>query len=248
VKTLKTVSEMTEEEKAERKRRMNVLHSRRRRERERVEMEVFSEQVTDLREKNWILKQENDKLETMLREAKADVHRMGPFVPASARSYCDSPCPSPPSTASRNSPSAVDETSGRTFVGRNKPDYVEYPAPQHFVEDTRRRGALPVNEATLLASPTAFETSLLQQRMIPSYYDQRLLNHEQNQQRLLASRMLELERLLEAQRDAHAGPRRTAEQFINEQYARQRRERVVTNRDEPHGILTGLLGIPSWFS
>jgi hypothetical protein len=264
MKTLKTISEMTEEEKAERKRRMNVLHSRRRRERERVEMEVFSEQVTDLREKNWILKQENDKLETMLREAKADVQRMGSFVPASARSKCDSPCPSPPSAASRNiplaspseflrdSPSAVAgfafSPSGRTFGGRNKPEYVEYPAPQHFVDDTRRRGPVPVSEATLLASPTAFETSLLQQRMIPSYYDQRLLNHEQNQQRLLASRMLELERLLEAQRDAHAGPRRTAEQFINEQYARQRRERVVTNRDEPHGILTGLLGIPSWFS
>jgi hypothetical protein len=45
VKALKSVSEMTEEEKSERKRRMNVLHSRRRRERERVEMEVFSEEL-----------------------------------------------------------------------------------------------------------------------------------------------------------------------------------------------------------
>jgi hypothetical protein len=215
-------------------------------------------------QRNWILKQENDKLETMLREAKSEVKRTRSFVPASARSRCDSPCPSPPGTASRNiplaspsdflrdSPSAVAgyafSAPGQNFSGRNKPDYVKDPPPQHFVDDTRRRGTVPVNESTLFASPTAFETSLLQQRMIPSYYDPRLLNQEQNQQRLLASRMLELERLLESQRDAHAGPRRTAEQFLNEQYVRQRRERVMTNRDEPHGLLAGLLGIPSWFS
>lgn len=263
MKTLKSVSEMTEEEKAERKRRMNVLHSRRRRERERVEMEVFSEQVTDLREKNWILKQENDKLEIMLREAKAEVLRMGSFVPNVARSKSDSPCLSPsatsrnvplasPSEFLRDSPSAVAgytfSASGRSSTGRNKPDYAEYPSPQHFVDDSRRRGTVPLNEAALLASPTAFETSLLQQRMLPTHCDPRLLNQEQSQQRLLASRMLELERLLRAQRDAHAGPHRTAEQFLNEQYARQRRERVMVNRDEPHGLLAGFLGIPSWFS
>lgn len=71
--TAKALADMSEEEKAERKRRMNVLHSRRRRERQRVEMEVFGEQAAELREKNYRLCQENKRLQDILQSAQRKV-------------------------------------------------------------------------------------------------------------------------------------------------------------------------------
>ena len=64
------LADMTEDEKVERKRRMNVLHSRRKRERERIEVEVLREQCDYLVEKNIVLRGENAALTNSLNQAK----------------------------------------------------------------------------------------------------------------------------------------------------------------------------------
>jgi len=69
-------SELNDEEKVERKRRLNVLHSRRKRERSRVEREVLSAQVNDLRESNERLAEENKRFEDLLRNAKLVIQKM----------------------------------------------------------------------------------------------------------------------------------------------------------------------------
>jgi hypothetical protein len=74
--TVAPFSKLTEEEKAERKRRMNVLHSRRKRERRKVEAEVFHEQVAELEQSNEGLRVDNRRLEELLGEANAMVARM----------------------------------------------------------------------------------------------------------------------------------------------------------------------------
>jgi hypothetical protein len=71
--TVKPFSELSEEEKCERKRRMNVLHSRRKRERRKVEGEVFHEQVADLKESNERLSAQNLHFEDLLKQANAMV-------------------------------------------------------------------------------------------------------------------------------------------------------------------------------
>jgi len=68
---------LTEEEKTERKRRLNVLHSRRKREREKVEIEVLQEQVVEFEEKNRSLEDDNERLETLLRQAHNMVSSSG---------------------------------------------------------------------------------------------------------------------------------------------------------------------------
>ena len=50
---------------------MNVLHSRRKRERERIEIEVLHEQCDDMRSRNKDLVQENSQLEHMLKTAQS---------------------------------------------------------------------------------------------------------------------------------------------------------------------------------
>jgi len=67
----KPVSAMTEEERLDRKRKLNVIHSRRKRERERIEVEVLQEQCSEERGKNEHLKRENQRLTGLLDQAKA---------------------------------------------------------------------------------------------------------------------------------------------------------------------------------
>jgi len=72
---MKLPSQLSEEERVERARRMNVLHSRRKRERERIEIEVLHEQVSDLRTENSILSEEQVRLERIVDEAERHVER-----------------------------------------------------------------------------------------------------------------------------------------------------------------------------
>jgi len=69
-------SDLTEEEKVERKRRLNVLHSRRKRERSRVEKEVLQEQATELQDENDRLLKEKEELENLLRRAEGVVSKI----------------------------------------------------------------------------------------------------------------------------------------------------------------------------
>lgn len=64
---------LTDDEKLERKRRLNVLHSRRKREREKVEVEVLHEQAIELEEKNRALDEDNERLQILLNNASGVV-------------------------------------------------------------------------------------------------------------------------------------------------------------------------------
>lgn len=66
----KARSELTAEEKVERKRRLNVLHSRRKRSRSKVEKEVLSGQVAELQQEHAGLKEESDRLQELLKQAE----------------------------------------------------------------------------------------------------------------------------------------------------------------------------------
>ena len=65
------VAELSEEAKLERRRRQNVIHSRRQRERERIEVEVLNEQCSELRENKKLLERENAKLLYLVHQAIA---------------------------------------------------------------------------------------------------------------------------------------------------------------------------------
>lgn len=65
------LDQMTEEERLERKRRLNVIHSRRKRERERIEVEVLNEQCSEEHERAIHLQRENEKLVSLLAKAKS---------------------------------------------------------------------------------------------------------------------------------------------------------------------------------
>jgi hypothetical protein len=69
-------SKLSLKDKAERNRRMNVLHSRRKRERERIEIEVLHEQCDSLRHRNDELAMLNQALELHLRSALTQVATM----------------------------------------------------------------------------------------------------------------------------------------------------------------------------
>jgi hypothetical protein len=69
----KVSNSLDEEEKNERKRRMNVIHSRRKRERERVQVEGLHEQCLQLKEKRIKLVREGRRLEGLLEDAEAVV-------------------------------------------------------------------------------------------------------------------------------------------------------------------------------
>ena len=66
----KPLSALNEGERKERKRRYNVLHSRRKRRRDRVESDVLSRQVEELEEAQEELKLENQMLEEALKKAR----------------------------------------------------------------------------------------------------------------------------------------------------------------------------------
>jgi hypothetical protein len=73
--TAKRRRDLTEEEKIERKRRYNVIHSRRKRQRDRVEVEVLREQVEELKDSNESMQQDNEHLERLLEKAQAIVNK-----------------------------------------------------------------------------------------------------------------------------------------------------------------------------
>lgn len=63
-------SDLPEDDRKERKRRMNVVHSRRKRERERIEIECLQEQCEELRDRQAFLLEESSRLENLLRRAE----------------------------------------------------------------------------------------------------------------------------------------------------------------------------------
>jgi len=91
--SVKPLWELTDDEKTERKRRMNVIHSRRKRERERIEIEVLQEQCQDLGDRNEALTIENLQFEGILIEAESNAARMDhrPSVAGSSRGLCAPP-------------------------------------------------------------------------------------------------------------------------------------------------------------
>ena len=68
--TCRGLSELNEEEKVERKRRLNLLHSRRKREKEKVEIEVLKSQVARLEDRKHEAEMENDRLQKLLNRAQ----------------------------------------------------------------------------------------------------------------------------------------------------------------------------------
>ena len=78
------LSDLPEHEQNERKRRLNLLHSRRKREKERAQIEALQEQVADLEETKSKLSEENARFEDAIRQASQ-------YLPGSAT------LPTPPS-------------------------------------------------------------------------------------------------------------------------------------------------------
>jgi hypothetical protein len=73
---IKPYSLLPENEKAERNRRLNVVHCRRKRDQKRVESDALLEECTELREKSKDLLQENRRLEDLARTAVALVEQV----------------------------------------------------------------------------------------------------------------------------------------------------------------------------
>jgi hypothetical protein len=76
--SIRKLSDLTEEEKIERKRRLNVIHSRRKRERERIEIEVLQEHCSELGEKNKFIEEENKRFEETLAIAQSKIALLEP--------------------------------------------------------------------------------------------------------------------------------------------------------------------------
>jgi hypothetical protein len=69
IRGTKEASTLSTSEKKERKRMLNVIHSRQKRERRRAEEDTLQKQCNDLEQKNSILRTENSRLEAILAEA-----------------------------------------------------------------------------------------------------------------------------------------------------------------------------------
>lgn len=73
---VKAIADMSEFEKNERRRRLNVIHSRRKRERERVQVEALEEQVAALKAEHAKGKREERRLEDLLNQCHALLARL----------------------------------------------------------------------------------------------------------------------------------------------------------------------------
>jgi hypothetical protein len=69
--TVQPLSALSEADRKERKRRMNVVHSRRKRERERIEIEVLQEQCLELRDAHKGLRTQNEHLQALFARVDA---------------------------------------------------------------------------------------------------------------------------------------------------------------------------------
>lgn len=94
---LKQPSKLSEEERIERSRRMNVLHSRRKREREKVEIGVLNEHVDELRTTKEHLLREKQRLQGVLQAARMQVEMI-------ERGQVEVPSSAPPAQAPPPSP------------------------------------------------------------------------------------------------------------------------------------------------
>jgi hypothetical protein len=74
--SIKPYSILLENQKAERDRRLNVVHCRRKRDRKRVEVDVLEEEHTDLIEQHKVLLEENRRLQDHVRTAVAMVEHV----------------------------------------------------------------------------------------------------------------------------------------------------------------------------
>jgi len=90
---------MTEAEKKERKRQLNVIHSRQKRERRKAEAEELKSQCSTLEQRNRVLQSDNSRLENLL----ADVKRRVAVIEQGGGSGGDSGAPGPASLVSQSS-------------------------------------------------------------------------------------------------------------------------------------------------
>lgn len=73
----KALSELTEDERRERKRRYNILHSRRKRRRDRLETDVLETQIEELKEERSRILAEYDRLRRLQMQAKQTLQQSG---------------------------------------------------------------------------------------------------------------------------------------------------------------------------
>jgi hypothetical protein len=81
--TVEQYCNLSEKDKVERRRKMNILNSRRKRERRKIESVVLHEQVEELQGRNGILATQNRHLEELLAQANAkvaEIEKVGPQV------------------------------------------------------------------------------------------------------------------------------------------------------------------------
>jgi hypothetical protein len=88
--------ELNENERTERRRRFNVVHSRRKRERDKVEREVLRKHADDLKSANLKIKMDNQRIEGLIRAAEAEVqlverYLLQPHAPLSCYGFSHSP-------------------------------------------------------------------------------------------------------------------------------------------------------------
>jgi hypothetical protein len=90
---IKPYSLLPENEKAERSRRLNVVHCRRKRDQKLVDVETLDEECTELKEKRKDLLEENRRLEDLVRTANTMVERVEEEQgdPTSAQAETSSP-------------------------------------------------------------------------------------------------------------------------------------------------------------
>ena len=106
----KQFSELTEEEKTERRRRMNVYHSRRKRVRQKIESEVLNDQVLELKHSNEKLVEDNRRLEELIEKANVVVKEDLGSVAASMQPVLDTVTTVPSSSRKKKKSSSNSAT------------------------------------------------------------------------------------------------------------------------------------------
>jgi len=104
---IKPPKELTEEERKERKRRYNVLHSRRKRRRDRLETQILEKQVEELNQEKARHVQEYTRLQNLRKETEAEITRHNRSTSDTHLSFM---------AATANSPSAMTNTAQRSFA------------------------------------------------------------------------------------------------------------------------------------
>jgi hypothetical protein len=154
---IKPPSLLNEEDRIERARRMNVLHSRRKRERERIEIEVLHEQCDEMRTFKSELIHERSRLEALLTTARSIVANPSPDggdgVPVESNS-----------SASQGG----DPTAARQFVSMPSPVFVSADSNGNFRQSQQQQSQQLQNQQQ-------------QSQQLQNQHQQNQQQHQQNQ-------------------------------------------------------------------